>query len=343
MQFKVCHHGERVAIVSIFANVNAAVFREGNGFFGAAANDNIHRNRQPFVDTVCEGLHRNLFIVRVHGDQIVVGTRNFISMGFANEQTGAQQSFLCNGQIIVFGNDLAFGLLRICGEHHQPGQGTDHCQHHGNNDHPYLGALEKVGYKISVEDALKTVLRDKTFYEKSGGGLTVSGGEPMAQFEFTYALLSEAKRAGLHTCMETCGWAPCERYEKVAPLVDIFLFDYKISDSDEHKKYTGVPNEKIHENLRLLDSIGAKIILRCPIIPTVNDNAEHFRGIAAMANSLKNILAVDIEPYHPLGESKTEMLGKEYPLASLTFPEKSTVDAWIAEIAALTSVTVKKA
>ena len=207
----------------------------------------------------------------------------------------------------------------------------------------YSGALEKVGYKISVEDALKTVLRDKTFYEKSGGGLTVSGGEPMAQFEFTYALLSEAKKAGLHTCMETCGWAPCERYEKIAPLVDIFLFDYKITGSDEHKKYTGVPNEKIHENLRLLDSIGAKIILRCPIIPTVNDNAEHFRGIAAMANSLKNILAVDIEPYHPLGESKTEMLGKEYPLASLTFPEKSTVDAWIAEIAALTSVTVKKA
>ena len=207
----------------------------------------------------------------------------------------------------------------------------------------YSGALEKVGYKISVEDALTAVLKDKTFYEKSGGGITVSGGEPMAQFDFTYALLEESKKAGLHTCMETCGFAPSERYAEIAPLVDIFLFDYKTSDSAEHKKYTGVPNEKIHENLRMLDSLGAKTILRCPIIPTINDSEEHFRGIADMANSLKNIIAVDIEPYHPLGESKTEMLGKEYPLSDLTFPEKSIVDAWIAEIAAHTSVTVKKA
>ncbi|MBE6607203.1 MAG: glycyl-radical enzyme activating protein [Ruminococcaceae bacterium] len=207
----------------------------------------------------------------------------------------------------------------------------------------YSGALEKVGYKISVEDALKAVLKDKTFYEKSGGGITVSGGEPMAQFEFTYALLEASKKAGLHTCMETCGFAPSERYEKIAPLVDIFLFDYKISDSSEHNKYTGVPNEKIHENLRMLDSLGAKTILRCPIIPTVNDNEAHFNGIADMANSLKNIIGIDIEPYHPLGESKTEMLGKEYPLSSLTFPEKATVDAWIEYIQKNTAVKVKKA
>ncbi len=207
----------------------------------------------------------------------------------------------------------------------------------------YAGALETVGYEISVEKALEEVMKDEIFYQNSGGGLTVSGGEPMAQFEFTYELLKAAKEKGLHTCMETCGFAPSAHYEKIAPLVDIFLFDYKLTDSADHEKYTGVPNEKIRENLRMLDGMGAASVLRCPIIPTANDNEAHLLGIAEMANALKNVLEVNVEPYHPLGSGKSAMLGKDYPLGDLGFPANETVDGWIQTIQAHTKVPVKKA
>ena len=207
----------------------------------------------------------------------------------------------------------------------------------------YASALETVGYPITVEEALKEVMKDEIFYKNSGGGLTVSGGEPMFQYEFTLELLKAAKEKGLHVCMETCGFAPSERYQEIAPLVDIFLFDYKVTDSELHKRYTGVPNEKILENLKLLDELGAKTILRCPIIPTLNDTPEHLQGIARTANSLQHVLEVNIEPYHPLGSGKSEMLNKEYELKDLSFPEQSVVDGWIAELQKLTEIPVKKA
>ena len=204
-------------------------------------------------------------------------------------------------------------------------------------------ALEVAGYETTVEDALKEVLKDKAFYENSGGGMTLSGGEPMMQFEFALGLMKRAKEEGLHTCMETCGFADSEKYREIAPYVDIFLFDYKITDREDHKKYTGVYNDKILENLFMLDGLGNNTVLRCPIIPTVNDTDEHLNAIAETANKLKNILEVNIEPYHPLGSGKSEMLGKDYILKDLTFPEDSTVKEWIAKVQANTKITVKKA
>jgi len=204
-------------------------------------------------------------------------------------------------------------------------------------------ALELSGYVRSVDEVIMEVLKDKVFYENSGGGMTVSGGEPMYQFEFTYELLKAAKKEGLHICMETCGFAKEENYKKIAELVDIFLFDYKLTSPELHKKYTGVSNELILNNLRMLDSMGCKIILRCPIIPTINDTDEHFCGIAETANSLSNILEINIEPYHPLGNGKNEMLGIDYELKELTFPSDDTVAEWMRIISEKTSVTVKKA
>lgn len=204
-------------------------------------------------------------------------------------------------------------------------------------------ALELSGYTKSVDEVIKEVLKDKIFYENSNGGMTVSGGEPMYQFEFTYELLKAAKNEGLHICMETCGFAKEENYRKIAELVDIFLFDYKLTSPELHKKYTGVSNELILNNLKMLDEMGCKIILRCPIIPTVNDTEEHFCGIAETANSLKNILEINIEPYHPLGNGKNAMLGNDYALKDLTFPGDETVAEWIKTISDKTSVTVKKA
>ena len=204
-------------------------------------------------------------------------------------------------------------------------------------------ALEMVGYKKSVDEILEEVLKDKIFYENSGGGITLSGGEPMYQFEFTHELLKEAKKQGLHICMETCGFAKEESYRKIADLVDIFLFDYKETNSHKHKEFTGVSNELIIKNLMMLDALGCKIILRCPIIPTLNDTEEHLAGIADIANKLNNILEINNEPYHPLGKGKAQNLGREYALDDLSFPENAEVEKWIENISSKTNIPVKKA
>ena len=204
-------------------------------------------------------------------------------------------------------------------------------------------ALETAGKLMNAEDVIAEVLKDKAFYDNSGGGMTLSGGEPMAQFDFTLELLKLAKENGLHTCMETCGYARKEDFIKVIPYVDIFLFDYKETNPIKHKEFTRVSNELILSNLKLLDNLDKKIILRCPIIPTLNDRKDHFKGIADEANSLKNILEKNIEPYHPLGKGKAEKLCKDYPLADLTFPEEDKIKEWIDYIAKKTSVPVKKA
>ena len=204
-------------------------------------------------------------------------------------------------------------------------------------------ALEVVGREATVEEVIADVMRDKIFYDNSGGGMTLSGGEPMFQFDFTYELLKAAKEKGLHTCIETCGFGKAEDYAKIVPLIDIFLFDYKETDPVRHKEYTGVDNKLILSNLKMLDEMGAKIILRCPIIPTLNDREEHFKGIADTANSLKNVLEINVEPYHPLGSGKSETLGKEYALKELTFPEEATVREWMEKVASMTEIPVKKA
>lgn len=206
-----------------------------------------------------------------------------------------------------------------------------------------FGALESVGKDMTAEEVIREVLRDKIFYETSGGGITLSGGEPMAQFDFAYEILTLAKREGLHTCMETCGFALTEQYEKIAPLVDIFLFDYKETSPELHKKFTGVDNPLILSNLFALDEMGAKTILRCPIIPTCNEREEHLLGIAEVANELKNIIEINVEPYHPLGENKTRLLGKDYVLSGIGFPSDETVESWMEKIRENTSVTVKRA
>lgn len=204
-------------------------------------------------------------------------------------------------------------------------------------------SLEMSGQKKTVDAVMEEVLKDKIFYENSGGGMTISGGEPLMQFDFTLALLKAAKNENLHTCIETCGFAPKEHIEALAPFVDIFLYDYKETDREKHKAFTGVSNETILENLFCLDALGAKMILRCPIIPTKNERPDHFSGIAKTANRLKNILEIHIEPYHPLGSGKASLLGKEYPLEGLSMPTEETVKAWIETISKETNIPVKRA
>ena len=205
------------------------------------------------------------------------------------------------------------------------------------------GALELVGKEVCVSEVMKEVLKDVMFFKNSGGGLTISGGEPLMQPEFTLQLLKTAKENGLHTCIETCGYAKWEQIEALLPYVDIFLWDVKESDDARHKAYTGVSNERILKNLYRLNAAQANIILRCPIIPGFNDRKEHFTAIARLAEELSSVQGVDIEPYHPLGKAKSEKLGKKYALEHLSFPPEETVREWISYIVANTAKPVQKA
>ena len=194
-----------------------------------------------------------------------------------------------------------------------------------------IGALEKCGRMMETDEVLAQVLRDSEFYRASGGGLTLSGGEPMAQNAFALELAVKAKEAGLHVCIETCGCCSWESLKRMLPYADLFLYDFKLSDSEMHMRYTGVDNALIAENLGRLCEAGADIILRCPIIPKVNLTREHFEDIADVVRTHPGILEIDLEPYHPLGISKSLRLGRpasyreEMPLDSEAIEEYAQV------------------
>jgi glycyl-radical enzyme activating protein len=186
----------------------------------------------------------------------------------------------------------------------------------------YAGAVEVIGKEMTVDEAIEEVLKDKPFYDNSGGGMTISGGEPMSQPQFTAALLAEAKKHDLHTCLDTCGFASFANYEKVLKHVDLFLFDLKETDPERHFEYTGVPLAPILENLKKIDSAGGTIILRCPIIPNLNAREEHVQGIAKVAENLNNLQEINLMLYHPLGESKLKRLGLEPKLNLKEFADR---------------------
>lgn len=204
----------------------------------------------------------------------------------------------------------------------------------------HSGALEAVGETKSVDAVMEEVLKDRVFYETSGGGITLSGGEPMTQFQFSSELLRRARAEGISTCVETCGFASYAYYREILGLVDLFRFDVKLLDSATHRRFTGKGNGRILETLRRLDADGARLVLACPVIPGVNDSPEHFSGIAALAESLAHVSAIQVEPYHPLGTGKSIRLGQTPEFTLSTFPTTETVRAWKAAIAAGTRVPV---
>jgi glycyl-radical enzyme activating protein len=186
----------------------------------------------------------------------------------------------------------------------------------------YAQAIEIIGKEMTVKEVITEVMKDKAFYDNSGGGMTISGGEPMMQFEFTKALLKAAKKHRLHTCLDTCGYTRFEKYDKILKNVDIFLYDLKDTAPVRHKEYTGGELAPILENLQKLDAAGAAIYLRCPIVPGINDRGTHMEGIAEIANKLKNLLQIDLMLYHPLGESKMKRLGLDSKLNSKDFADR---------------------
>jgi len=188
-------------------------------------------------------------------------------------------------------------------------------------------ALEKTGRKISVSELMKDILSDLRYYKISGGGITLTGGEPLEQSGFAIAILKACSKAGIGTAVETNGLVSTQTFEKALPFVDTFLFDIKESDRERHKKVTGADNDLIMKNLEFLNSRGANIILRCPIIPGLNDRPEHFRFIAELTKKYSSVMGAELMPYHKFGIYKARRLGlKEQPV----FPEpgEEMVNTW---------------
>jgi pyruvate formate lyase activating enzyme len=191
------------------------------------------------------------------------------------------------------------------------------------------GALEMVGRTVTVDEVLDVVLRDRDYFEASGGGLTLSGGEPLEQPEFVEALLHKAKAAGLHCCVETAGHAGWSALKRLLEVVDLWLYDFKETDPVRHLKYTGVSNALILVNVRRLHAAEAPILLRCPMIPQHNARREHLDGIVDLAGRLPGIRGVELLPYYDLWRAKLKRFGLESELPeSVKPPEPTSVDSW---------------
>ncbi|MCI7327783.1 glycyl-radical enzyme activating protein [Hornefia butyriciproducens] len=175
------------------------------------------------------------------------------------------------------------------------------------------GALTLKGETETVNEVIQVLKRDSHFFRKSGGGVTLSGGEPLMQWRFAKELLMACKAQGWDTAMETTGLGTQEAIDAVIPYVDLVLLDCKSTDSDVHRRVTGVNNEQIIANAHRIVSIAKETVVRVPTIPTVNASEEEFHRIAEYAKSL-NVDTVHILPYHTLGESKYAMLGKAYEM-----------------------------
>ena len=173
--------------------------------------------------------------------------------------------------------------------------------------------IEIIGKNRSTDEIVELIVRDKPFYDNSGGGATISGGEPTMQANFLLELLNKLKNKNIHIAIETCGYFNEEIREKLIDLVDLFLFDIKHSDSNIHEKYTGVPNSKILENFRYIHSkVGSKrIIPRIPLIPSFNDDHATILGIIAFLKSITYSGEVHLMPYNKLAKTKYEKIGKE--------------------------------
>lgn len=172
-------------------------------------------------------------------------------------------------------------------------------------------ALTSEGETKSVQEVLDVVMQDLPFYEESGGGITLSGGELLAQPDFAKELLKASKEEGLHTACETTGFTSLETFKKVIENIDYILIDMKHWNPEKHKEYTGVDNKIILENMKYAISIGKEVLPRTPVIPNFNDSLEDAKGLADKLNYVGS-KRVQLLPFHQFGENKYELLNKDY-------------------------------
>ncbi|MBR3934429.1 MAG: glycyl-radical enzyme activating protein [Clostridia bacterium] len=182
------------------------------------------------------------------------------------------------------------------------------------------GKEKTVGKDITVADVLEIVKKDKPYYRRSGGGLTLSGGEMLCQSDFAYALLRCAKESAINTAVETTGFASFEKIEKLLPYIDTVLMDIKHIDSAKHKEFTTQSNELILENAVKIAQKAKKLIIRVPVIPGFNDTEADISKIAEFASKLQNVNEINLLPYHSFGKDKYKGLGREYLMGDTPSP-----------------------
>lgn len=187
--------------------------------------------------------------------------------------------------------------------------------------------VKTVGEDITAGEVINNVIKDMPYFRRSGGGITLSGGECMCQPEFSEALLRCAKDYGLSTAVESTAFAPVDVISRMLPYIDYYLMDIKHTNSEKHKEFTSQPNELILENAKkIADFDGTELIIRVPVIPTFNDSEDEIKSIAEFAASLKNVKEIHLLPYHKMGTDKYKGLGREYKMGDIYPPSKEKME-----------------
>jgi pyruvate formate lyase activating enzyme len=188
-------------------------------------------------------------------------------------------------------------------------------------------AIVLYGQPMNAGEIFDAVNRDKMFYQASGGGVTVSGGEALLQSQLVYDLFEKCRQAGIHTCIETSGFAAESALSQVLPNTDYILYDLKHLNSDKHRQYTGKPNTLILSNAKIVAASGVEMLFRMPLIPGINDDKQNIRDTADFLHGLgNNALHIELMPYHRLGKGKYESLDRKYTLPDVLSPEPENLE-----------------
>jgi pyruvate formate lyase activating enzyme len=189
------------------------------------------------------------------------------------------------------------------------------------------GALQQVGQEVEPADLVKQLLRDRIFFDESGGGVTFSGGEPLLQAPFLTECLGRLRAEGVHTALDTCGFAPWASLREAAGLASLVLYDLKLMDDARHRAATGQSNRIILDNLTALSGVHGEIWIRVPVIPGLNDDEANLEATARFLQSLAGVRQVDLLPYHRTGEAKFARMGRDYALAGVQAPTSQRLEA----------------
>jgi pyruvate formate lyase activating enzyme len=184
-----------------------------------------------------------------------------------------------------------------------------------------------VGKEMTVEEVMKEIRTDTSFFTQSGGGVTFSGGEPLLQYEFLLALLETCRLEEIHTTVDTTGFTSAAILKSIAENTDLFYYDLKSFNDAKHREYTGVSIQIILQNLKLLAAWDKKVIVRIPLIPSLNDDEENIRALGAFVASLQTIQEIHLLPYHRSGIDKYQRIGVEYTLASLAISNQEMLQS----------------
>jgi pyruvate formate lyase activating enzyme len=195
------------------------------------------------------------------------------------------------------------------------------------------GARELAGHRMTVSEVMAEILKDEIFFSESGGGLTISGGEPLMQPAFVEALLDACRDRRIGTVVDTCGFANSRAIRRVSKKAGLFLYDLKLMDSDRHRQFTGVGNELIVQNLQILAEAGSNVIVRMPVIPGVNDDGANLDALCSFLFRLQ-LKRIDLLPYHRIGSDKYRRLGRSYEMEQVNPPTAEQMQAIAARLSA---------